>query len=125
METSQGDLFINMVVDRFIFKNNQSTLSCFTFIPRTSVGLPKTGVSFCCVGAKIGEHRMVARVVFLRKSGVTESGNSALLFSSCSPFRRIFLKPLCGRKLVSILLCYKLGGNMCPLTSHLTGVSER
>jgi len=39
-----------MVVDRFIFKNNQVTLSpCFTFIPKPGVGLPKTGVGFYCV----------------------------------------------------------------------------
>jgi len=33
--------FIDMVVDRFIFKkNNQSTLSpCFTFIPKADVGV--------------------------------------------------------------------------------------
>jgi len=36
-----------MVVDSFILKNNQITLSpCFTFIRRTGVGLPKTGTSF-------------------------------------------------------------------------------
>jgi len=47
MESSRRDLFINMVVDRFIFKNNQMTLSpCFTFIPKTGMGLPKSGISF-------------------------------------------------------------------------------
>ena len=36
--------------DRFISKNNQITLfPCFTFIPKTGVGLPKTRVSFYCV----------------------------------------------------------------------------
>ena len=47
MESSRRDLFIDMVVRRFIFKNNRITLSdSFTFIPETGVGLPKTGVSF-------------------------------------------------------------------------------
>jgi len=49
MKSSQRDLFIDMVVDtcRFIFNNNQITLSpCFTFIPKTGVGLPKTGFFF-------------------------------------------------------------------------------
>ena len=50
MESSQRDLFIDMIVDRLIFKNNIITLpSCFTFIPKTGVELPKTGVSFYCV----------------------------------------------------------------------------
>jgi len=36
-----------MVVDGFIFENNQITLlPCFTFIPKTGIGLPKIGVSF-------------------------------------------------------------------------------
>jgi len=40
MESSRRDLSIDMVVDRFIFKNNQITLSlCFTFIPTTGVEL--------------------------------------------------------------------------------------
>jgi len=47
MESSRRDLFINMVVHRFIFKNNQLTVyPSFTFIPETSEGLPPTGVSF-------------------------------------------------------------------------------
>jgi len=47
MESSRKDLFIDMVVERFILKNNQITLlPCFTFIPKTGVGLTKTGVSF-------------------------------------------------------------------------------
>jgi len=42
-----------MVVDRFIFKNNQITLSpCFTFIPKIRTGLPKTGFSFYCAETK-------------------------------------------------------------------------
>jgi len=36
-----------MVVDWFILKNNQITLSlCFTFILKTGVGLPETGGYF-------------------------------------------------------------------------------
>jgi len=39
-----------MVVDRFIFKHNQIALSpCFTFAPKTGVGLPEAWVSFYCV----------------------------------------------------------------------------
>ena len=46
LESSGPDLFINMVVDRFIFKNNQITLSpSFSFIPVTDVGLPETGAT--------------------------------------------------------------------------------
>ena len=49
MESSRRDLFIDMVFDRLNFKNNQITLSpCFTFIPKTGVGLPKPGVRFYC-----------------------------------------------------------------------------
>jgi len=40
MASYQLDLFIDTVVDRFIFKNNQMTLlPCFTFIPKTGVRL--------------------------------------------------------------------------------------
>jgi len=55
MESSRQDLFIDMIVDWFIFKNNLITLSpCFTFLPKTGIGLPKTGVSFYCVGRQNG-----------------------------------------------------------------------
>jgi len=48
-EGSGRDLFIDMVVDWFILKNNQNTLFlCFTFIPKSGVGLAKTGVIFHC-----------------------------------------------------------------------------
>jgi len=47
MESSRQDLFIDMVVDRFIFKNNQITVSpSLTSIPETGEGLPKTEGSF-------------------------------------------------------------------------------
>jgi len=47
MENSRRDLFIDMVVDRFISKNNQITLyRCITFISKTGVGLPGTGLVF-------------------------------------------------------------------------------
>ena len=49
-ESSRRDLPTNMVVDRFILKNNQITVSSrFIFIPNIDVGLPKTGVIFYCV----------------------------------------------------------------------------
>jgi len=58
MESSRRDLFIDLVVDSFTFFlkivnetliNNQITLvPCITFIPKTIVELPKTGVSFYC-----------------------------------------------------------------------------
>jgi len=47
MESSRQDLLIDMVVGRFIVKNNQIALSPrFTFKPKTGKGLPKTGVGF-------------------------------------------------------------------------------
>jgi len=50
MASSRRDLFIDVIVDRFILKNNLITLSsCFTFIPKTGVGLHETGISFYCV----------------------------------------------------------------------------
>jgi len=50
MESSRRDLFIDMIVDRFLSKNNQITSSpSFTFTPKTRTGLPKTGVSFYCL----------------------------------------------------------------------------
>jgi len=50
IESSRRDLFINMIVNRFILKNGEITLClCLTFIPLTGLVLPKTGCSFCCV----------------------------------------------------------------------------
>jgi len=47
MESSRRELFIDMVVDRFVFKNNRITLSpCLTFISKIDRGQTKTGVSF-------------------------------------------------------------------------------
>ena len=47
MKKSCRDLSVNLAVDSFIFENNQLTLfSCFTFIPKTCVGIPKTGIIF-------------------------------------------------------------------------------
>jgi len=49
MESSRRDLFIDMAVDRFSFKNNQITLFlCFTSIPKTGNEKPKTRGSFYC-----------------------------------------------------------------------------
>ena len=42
MESSERDLFIDMVVDRFFSKNNRITLSPFHFYTqKTGVGQPK------------------------------------------------------------------------------------
>jgi len=47
MESSRRDLFTDMVVDRFIFKNNEVTFyPCSTSILETGLGLPKTEVIF-------------------------------------------------------------------------------
>jgi len=47
MESSWQDLFIDLVVHKFIFKNNQTMLSpWFTFITKTGMWLPKTRISF-------------------------------------------------------------------------------
>jgi len=44
MESSRRDFFIDMVVDRIIFKKNKITLSPrYAFAPKRGVGLPKTG----------------------------------------------------------------------------------
>jgi len=52
--------FSLMIVDRFIFQYNQITLSsCVTFIPKTGVGLPETGVNFLCVQVKLASVRLV------------------------------------------------------------------
>jgi len=49
MESSRRDLFIDVVVDRFIFKTKQITLSpCFTSMAKTGVELPKTWIRFYC-----------------------------------------------------------------------------
>ena len=50
MKTSRRELSINIDIDWFIFKNNQITLStCFSFIPKTGMGLPNTGIIFYCI----------------------------------------------------------------------------
>jgi len=43
---------LDMVLDWFIFGNTQITMfTCFTFIPKTSMGLPKTGIIFYCASS--------------------------------------------------------------------------
>jgi len=50
MESSRRDLFIDVVVDRFILESNQITLSpCITFIPKQVGDI--TGVSFYCAAS--------------------------------------------------------------------------
>jgi len=49
MDSSRRDLFIDIVVDGSILKNNQITLyPFFTFRPKTGVGPLETEISFCC-----------------------------------------------------------------------------
>ena len=51
IETFIQGLFIDAIVDRFrdSFENDQITLfPCFTFISKTGIGPPKTGVCFYC-----------------------------------------------------------------------------
>ena len=43
LESSRRDVVVDMIVDTFIFKNYQITLSyCFTFISKTGMRLSKT-----------------------------------------------------------------------------------
>ena len=66
-----------MVVDRFIFKINQITLSaCFTFMPKTGVGLPKIGVSFYCV-VRLGQRSCLVR--FADERWIKKGGKSLQL----------------------------------------------
>jgi len=48
MGNSQRDHFIDMVLDRFIFKKRSTLSPSFTFIPKMAVGLSKTWVGFYC-----------------------------------------------------------------------------
>jgi len=49
MKRPRRELQINVVIDRFIFKKYQITLFiCFTFIPKTGMGVPKTRIIFYC-----------------------------------------------------------------------------
>ena len=50
INSSRWDIVIDTV--GFSLKNNQITLiSCFTLMPKTDMGLPKTGIIFYCVSA--------------------------------------------------------------------------
>jgi len=70
MESSRRDLFIDMVVDSFIFKNSQMTLSpCFISVPKTGVGLPEIGLSFYCVLPRISDIRIENCQVVKRGTG--------------------------------------------------------
>ena len=48
MENSWRDLFIAIVIDGFIFKNNEITLSALIHLHTQVVGLHKTGIGFYC-----------------------------------------------------------------------------
>jgi len=69
MESSRRDLFIDMVVDKFIFKGNQRVTlpPCFTFTPKAGEGLPKTGAKFYCEFPR----PIFMLINFLRSSFVT------------------------------------------------------
>jgi len=50
MKRSRRKLSINMVFDTFVLQNNQLTLFPYlTFVPKTGMGLTKTGIIFYCV----------------------------------------------------------------------------
>ena len=50
MKRSRQELSINKIVDISIFQNNHiMPFPCFTFIPKTDMGLPKTRVRFYTV----------------------------------------------------------------------------
>jgi len=77
MESSRRDLFINMVVHRFIFKNNQITVShSLTFTPDTGEGPPKTRDSFYCVRLYLSTLAFIATQSIERPQshGVKRSG---------------------------------------------------
>jgi len=47
MKSSRQERSFKVVINRFIFINNPNALfSCFTFIPKTGMELPKTGIIF-------------------------------------------------------------------------------
>jgi len=47
MKKSRRQLSINVVIDRFFFKNNQIMFfPCFIFMLKTDLGLPQTGLIF-------------------------------------------------------------------------------
>jgi len=49
MKRFRRELSINIDVDCFVSKNNQITrFPCFTFIPKTGIGIPKKGISYSC-----------------------------------------------------------------------------
>jgi len=49
MKRSRRVISIDMIVDWLLIKKKQITLlSCFTFIPKTGMGLLKRGVVFYC-----------------------------------------------------------------------------
>ena len=47
MQRSRRELSINVIINRFIFKNNQITpFPYFAFITEIGIGQPKTGIIF-------------------------------------------------------------------------------
>ena len=53
MESFRRYLFIDMVVDRFTFENNQNTLAPSPSYPKQVWDYHKTGLSFKCVCGRI------------------------------------------------------------------------
>jgi len=79
MKRSRRELSIDMVIHRGIFKNNQITLSRFTFIP-------KTGVSFHCALRK--------NVTVSVKLSVICQRVSPRLSASTDKFKSVFHPPI-------------------------------
>jgi len=76
VKSSRRDLFIDTVVQKFIFKNKLiALLSRFTSIPKTGIGLPKTGISFYCAVSGICYCIIIFRPpsIFIPRRQVSES----------------------------------------------------
>ena len=64
MRRSLRELSIDMVINQGIFKNTQITFfPSFTFIPKTDMGLPKTGISFYCESNAPGSLTLMSSVI--------------------------------------------------------------
>jgi len=46
MKKCHREVAIGVIIERGVFKNKQIIFLCFTFIPKTGMRLPKTGISF-------------------------------------------------------------------------------
>jgi len=99
MDSSRRDLFLDMVIDKFMFKSKQMThLLYFILVCQTGVGLPKTGVIFFTVRYNICRQEEWSEAQGTKTNLISISSLTLMTISSWHDKVLAHFFPSCGRK---------------------------